>query len=285
MKELHESKGYSISLLCNVAQLNRSSYYKWLNRTETELEIEDRELIGKIRIIEEQRNYIYGARRLTMILNKASEKKYNRKRISRLMKIAGIECKIRRMRKGCTKVEPSSQAAENILGRSFSANAPDRKWLTDVTEFKYGMDEKAYLSAILDLGDKRIVSYVLGHFNNNQLVFETFDRAVNENPEAHPLFHSDRGFQYTSPSFKSKLREAEMTQSMSRVGKCIDNGPMEGFWGIVKSEMYYLSKFDTYDELKAAIDEFIYFYNTERLQAGLGGMSPIEYRESLPKVA
>ena len=76
-----------------------------------------------------------------------------------------------------------------------------------------------------------------------------------------------------------------MTQSMSRVGKCIDNGPMEGFWGIVKSEMYYLSKFDTYDELKAAIDEFIYFYNTERLQAGIGGMSPIEYRESLQEVA
>jgi putative transposase len=285
VKELHESKGYGISLLCSVAQLNRSSYYKWLSRGETELEIEDRELIGKIRIIEEQRNYIYGVRRLTMVLNKASEKKYNRKRIFRLMKIAGIECKIRRTRKSCTKAEPGSQAAENILGRDFVADAPDRKWLTDVTEFKYGIDEKAYLSAILDLGDKRIVSYVLGHFNNNQLVFETFDRAVKENPEAHPLFHSDRGFQYTSPSFKSKLGEAEMTQSMSRVGKCIDNGPMEGFWGIVKSEMYYLSKFNTYDELKTAIDEFIYFYNSERLQAGLGGMSPIEYRESLPKVA
>ncbi len=220
-----------------------------------------------------------------MILNKDSEKKYNRKRIHRLMKIAGIECKIRRTRKSCTKAAPGSQAAENILNRDFTADAPDRKWLTDVTEFKYRTDEKAYLSAILDLGDKRIVSYVLGHFNNNQLAFETFDRAVNENPEAHPLFHSDRGFQYTSPSFRSRLKEVEMTQSMSRVGKCIDNGPMEGFWGIVKSEMYYLSKFDTYDELKAAIDEFMYFYNYERLQAGLGGMSPIEYRESLPKVA
>ena len=142
-----------------------------------------------------------------MILNKASEKKYNRKRIYRLMKIAGIECKIRRTRKSCTKAAPGSQAAENLLCRDFTADAPDRKWLTDVTEFKYGMDEKAYLSAILDLGDKRIVSYVIGHFNNNQLVFETFDRAVSENPEAHPLFHSDRGFQYTSPSFKSKLRE------------------------------------------------------------------------------
>lgn len=98
VKELHESKGYGISLLCNVAELNRSSYYKWLNRTETELEIEDRELICKIRIIEEKRNYIYGVRRLTMILNKASEKKYNHKRIYRLMKITGIECKIRRKR-------------------------------------------------------------------------------------------------------------------------------------------------------------------------------------------
>jgi transposase InsO family protein len=285
VKELHEIKGYSISLLCSVAELNRSSYYKWLSRRETKLEIEDRELIGKIRIIEENRDYIYGVRRLTMILNKNSQKKYNHKRIYRLMRIAGIECKIRRKRKSCTKAAPGSQAAENILDRDFSADAPDKKWLTDVTEFKYGMVEKAYLSAILDLGDKRIVSYVIGRFNNNHLVFETFDRAVNENPEAHPLFHSDRGYQYTSPAFRLKLRDAEMTQSMSRVGKCIDNGPMEGFWGIVKSEMYYLNKFNTYEELKRAIDEYICFYNTERLQAGLGDMSPIEYRESLLKAA
>lgn len=285
MKELHESKGYSVSVLCEVAGLNRSSYYKWVNRSETEQEIENRELIGKMKIIQEKRSHIYGVRRLTMILNKGSDKRHNHKKIHRLMKIAGIECQIRRKRKSCTKADPGSQAAENILNRDFSADIPDQKWLTDVSEFKYGVDGKAYLSAILDLCDKRIVSYVLGHFNNNQLVFDTFDTAVKENPVANPLFHSDRGYQYTSPSFRSKLSAANMVQSMSRVGNCVDNGPIEGFWGIVKSEMYYLDKFNTYEELKDAIDAYIIFYNTERLQSGLGSASPIEFRESLLKAA
>jgi len=220
-----------------------------------------------------------------MILNKDSGKRHNRKKIHRLMRIAGIECQIRRKRKSCTKAAPGSQAAENILSRDFSASAPDQKWLTDVTEFKYGTDGKAYLSAILDLCDKRVVSYVLGHFNNNQLVFDTFDIALKENPAACPLFHSDRAYQYTSPAFRLKLNSANMIQSMSRVGNCVDNGPIEGFWGIVKSEMYYLNKFNTYEALKEAIDEYILFYNTERLQSGLGGASPIEFRESLLKVA
>jgi len=132
----------------------------------------------------------------------------------------------------------------------------NQKWLTDVTEFKYGNEEKAYLSAILDLCDKRIVSFVFGHRNNNEIVFHTFDIAMSENPGATPLFHSDRGFQYTSPAFKNKLAQAHMIQSMSRVGKCIDNGPMESFWGFLKTEMYYLRKFDTFEELKTAVEEY-----------------------------
>ena len=98
----------------------------------------------------------------------------------------------------------------------------------------------------------------LGQSNNNQLVFDTFDRAVRANPSAHPLFHSDRGYQYTNRQFKAKLDGIHATQSMSRPGRCIDNGPMEGFWGILKSEMYYLQQFHTFEELKKAIDELQY---------------------------
>ena len=97
--------------------------------------------------------------------------------------------------------------------------------LTDVTEFKLLNGKKAYLSAILDLHDKSIVAYALGQSNNNQLVFDTFDRAVRANPSAHPLFHSDRGCQYTNRQFKAKLDGIHATQSMSRPGRCIDNGP------------------------------------------------------------
>lgn len=109
--------------------------------------------------------------------------------------------------------------------------------------FKYGDNAKLYLSAILDLKDKSIVSFAISRNNNNQLVFYTFDLAVSKYPDAHPIFHSDRGFQYTNKQFKTRLDNAGMTQSMSRVGRCIDNGPMEGFWGILKCEMYYLCNF------------------------------------------
>jgi transposase InsO family protein len=97
-------------------------------------------------------------------------------------------------------------------------------------------------------------------------------------PNAKPIFHSDRGFQYTSKIFKLKLDEAGMVQSMSRVGKCIDNGPMEAFWGTLKSEMFYEIKFDSLNDLQSKIEEYIYYYNNERLQSKLKGMTPIEYR-------
>lgn len=193
------------------------------------------------------------------------------------MKSVNMKSVIRKKKKNYTPSTPQI-TAENLLNREFHADKPNQKWLTDVTEFKLTNGKKAYLSAILDLGDRSIVSYVLGHSNNNQLVFETFDLAVAANPDAKPLFHSDRGFQYTNRQFKNKLDSISATQSMSRVSRCIDNGPMEGFWGIVKSEMYYLRKLHDYEELKQAIDEYMEFYNMRRLQKNLKGLTPIEYR-------
>ena len=131
-----------------------------------------------------------------------------------------------------------ARSTENLIDRQFHADKPNEKWLTDVTEFKWyeGITvHKIYLNAVRDLCDRRIVSYVLSERNDNPLVYRTFDKAVKANPDAHPLFHSDRGFQYTNRAFHYKLQQAGMTQSMSRVAHCIDNGPMEGFWGILKT--------------------------------------------------
>ncbi|MGG6314645.1 IS3 family transposase, partial [Paenibacillus macerans] len=170
------------------------------------------------------------------------------------------------------------QVAENLLNRKFQAEKPNEKWVTDVTEFKYGNAQKAYLSAILDLHDKTIVSYVLGHSNNNPLVFQTLELALQTAPGCMPLLHSDRGFQYTSLNFKKLLDDNKLTQSMSRVGRCIDNGPMESFWGTLKCEKYYLHTYRTFEELKKDIDDYIRFYNYERLQTKLNGLSPMEFR-------
>ena len=151
-----------------------------------------------------------------------------------------------------------------------------------MTEFKYYIGpvvHKVYLSAILDLCDRRIVAAVIRDTNDNALVYEMFDRAVAENPDAHPLFHSDRGFQYTTQVFHDKLSAAGMTQSMSRVGKCIDNGPMEGFWARVKRERYYGRRFTSREELVRMIEDYIVYYNSRRLQRGLGVLTPLEKHE------
>jgi len=200
------------------------------------------------------------------------------------MKLLHLQSVCRRKRKKYVHSTPEI-TAENILSRKFTANRFGEKWLTDVTEMKVGLDQKAYCSAILDLGDKSIVAFVLGHSNNNELVFKTFDMAREKYSDATPIFHSDRGFQYTSKAFHKKLVDARMTQSMSRVSKCIDNGPMEAFWGMMKSEMYYLRKFNSHEELETAVHEYIEYYNNHRYQKRLNGMTPLEYRQYLMNIA
>lgn len=133
--------------------------------------------------------------------------------------------------------------------------------------------------------DRRIVAYVVGDSNNNPLVFETLDKAISCNPDAHPLFHSDRGFQYTNRTFHAKLETAGMTQSMSRVAKCIDNGPMEGFWGILKRERYYGKRFTDKEELVTMIETYIEYYNNKRLQRNLGVLTPMEKHQKYLLVA
>lgn len=204
----------------------------------------------------------------------------NDKRVLRICRALDIKSTIKYNDHGCTRHAKAPQyIAENLLDRNFHADKPNEKWLTDVTEFKWyeGVKvHKLYLSAILDLFDRRIVSYVLSERNDNPLVFKTFDKAVKAYPDAHPLFHSDRGFQYTNRTFHNKLVQAGMTQSMSRVAHCIDNGPMEGFWGILKRERYYGRRFTGKQELIQMIHNYIHYYNTRRVQRNLGVLTPME---------
>ncbi len=207
----------------------------------------------------------------------------NDKRILRICRVRSIKSTIKYNNHGCTRRAKTPQfLAENILDRQFHASKPNEKWLTDVTEFKWYEGfalHKIYLSAILDLYDRRIVSFVISERNDNSLVFKTFDKAVKENPDAHPLFHSDRGFQYTNRAFRHRLEKAGMTQSMSRVACCIDNGPMEGFWGILKRERYYGKRFTSKQVLIQMIERYIRYYNTRRVQRNLGVLTPIEKHE------
>jgi putative transposase len=265
-----------VQLLCEISDIPRSSYYKWLNRKPSSRELENRHLMDVMTSLYEKVGGIYGYRRLALHMRRQTGQPINDKRVQRLMRIKGIQSVIRRKRKKYASSTPQ-QVAENLLNREFQAQAPNEKWLTDVTEFKYGSSQKAYLSAVLDLHDNTIVSYVLGHSNNNRLVFQTVKMALEAAPGSTPMLHSDRGFQYTSSRFK-RLFAGKLTQSMSRVGRCIDNGPMEAFWGTLKCEKYYLHSYSTFEQLQKDIDEYIRFYHNERLQAKLNGLSPMEFR-------
>ena len=276
----HTEKGYSIRWMCALLGISKAAYYKWLHRSIPQAEQENLLLAELVREYDEQYNHILGYRRMTAWINRLNGTHYSKNRIHRIMKVIGVHSVIRKQPKKYKKATPE-RTAENVLKRDFNATAPNEKWVTDVTEFKWydgPVCHKIYLSAILDLYDRSVVSYVISRRNDNKLVFQTFDKAIANNPGAKPIFHSDRGFQYTGPVFQHKLNSQGMEQSMSRVGHCIDNGPTEGFWGIIKSEMYYLQTFKDEKTLRSAIEKYIHFYNYERFQERFGNQTPMEVR-------
>ncbi len=278
IKYFHELKNWSINWMCKELDISRASYYKWLHREIPELEIENQNIANLIREYDERFGHILGYRRMTSWINHFNHTDYSQKRIHRIMQKLNVHAVIRKKKRKYKSVKPD-ETAENKLGRDFFASAPNEKWATDVTEFKIpGEKKKLYLSTIIDLYDRYPVSHVISSRNDNPLVFKTFDKAIAANPGAKPLFHSDRGFQYTSRVFHKKLTDNKMEQSMSRVGHCIDNGPTEGFWGIIKSEMYQL--YDITDEvsLRFAINDYIRFYSTERPQDRYNCKTPLEVR-------
>ena len=248
--------------------MSRAAYYKWLHREIPENEYKNRRIADEIEKIYTE-SPEKGYRRIRDDLERYHNINVNDKHVLRICRKLNIKSTIKYSNHGCTRQATNPQyTAENILNREFTADVPNEKWLTDVTEFHYYIGivkQKVYLSAILDLYDRRIVAYAIRDHNNNALVFDTADEAIRLNPKAHPLFHSDRGFQYTNRAFHSKLVAAGITQSMSRVAKCIDNGPMEGFWGILKRERYYGKRFTDRETLVKMIEDYIDYYNNRRL--------------------
>ena len=276
----YKNKGWSIRWMCEQLGITRAAYYKWLHRDIPEAEQENILIAQLVRDYDDRFNHILGYRRMTLYINRLNNKQYGKNRIHRIMKGLNIHSVIRRKRKKYQSSTPET-TADNLLNRNFYAPGPNQKWSTDVTEFKWyegPVVHKLYLSVILDLYDLYPVAWVVSNRNDNKLVLDTFAQAILNNPDAKPIFHSDRGFQYTSKVFQRKLQEQGMQQSMSRVGHCIDNGPTENFWSIVKSEMYYLNTFTDETSLRKAIADYMTFYSTERMQERFKGKTPAEVR-------
>lgn len=263
--------------LCEVAGIARSSYYKWLNRQASASELLNQQLEKKMIEIAQRVNHIYGYRRMTLTVNRELNTNYNWKRIRRLMRINQLYSIIRRKKPQWFQ-STAEHTAKNMLNRNFHAELPNEKGCTDVTEFKVGNGTKKYLSAIIDLYDRSIIAYIMSSKNDNKLVMDTIELAMKRNPKVKPVIHSDRGFQYTSHAYRDLKNKFGFKTSMSRVAKCLDNQPIESFWGILKAEYYYLHSFASEKELIRGIHNYIDFYQNERIVAKFNSLTPSEYR-------
>lgn len=214
IKECHIEDGYPIEAACKLLQVSRSAYNRWASGKISYRAAKNEELAKKIEEIHTE-SPDKGYRRINDDLRHYHGICVNDKRVLRICRVKDIKSTIKHSNNGCTRQAKNPQyLAENLLNRQFYASKPNEKWLTDVTEFKWyeGMEvHKVYLSAILDLYDRRIVSYVTSERNDMPLVLKTFDKAVKADLDAHPLFHTDRGFQYTSRIFHHKIEKARMT--------------------------------------------------------------------------
>jgi transposase InsO family protein len=265
---------YDLKVLLNQANMARSSFYyhQKLYKSSDKYQV-IKELIKSIYHKHKGR---YGYRRITDELNNKGII-INHKTILRLMKFLGLKSLIRVKKYKSYKGE-QGKIAPNLLKRNFKAEAPNQKWATDITEFNIS-GKKLYLSPIIDLFNQEIISYELTErpvFNQVVMMLKKAFKKIPNN--TYLTLHSDQGWQYQMRSYQDLLKEKGITQSMSRKGNCLDNAIIENFFGILKSELFYLQKFKTIEELKYEIKQYINYYNKERIKSNLNKMSPIQYR-------
>lgn len=218
----------------------------------------------------------YGYRRITLELHNRSIL-INHKTVERLMRVSGIKCQVR-IKKYRSYKGTAGKIAPNILERDFKAAVPNKKWVTDVTEFAL-FGQKRYLSPIMDLFNREIISYTISQHPNLLMVKTMLDKAlkgVNKNSEL--ILHSDQGWHYQHAVYQKTLKNKGITQSMSRKGNCLDNAVMENFFGILKSELLYLQKFSSIKDFESELKKYIYYYNNNRIKGKLNGLSPVKFR-------
>ena len=265
---------FDLDLLLNQTSMARSSYYYYEKRSQ---------VVDKYNVIKElikqiysQNKGRYGYRRITLELSNRGVL-INHKTVLQLMRVLGLKSLIRLKKYKSYKGE-MGKAAPNILARNFKAAQPNQKWATDVTEFNVS-GKKLYLSPIIDLFNQEIVSYELSERPNFNQVMTMLKKSFKKLPVlTNLILHSDQGWQYQMKQYQRILKEKGIKQSMSRKGNCLDNAIIENFFGILKSELFYLKKYNSIGQLKQEIIDYINYYNNDRIKQNLKGMSPIKYR-------
>ena len=234
----------------------------------------------------------YGYRRICGELRKQGME-INKKRVQRIIQKYDMQVMsyTRKSRRFSTYKGVVGRIAPNRVARRFNTNVPHQKITTDTTEFKYYEPDgkgkvvikKLYLDPFMDMWNLEILSYGVSDRPSSQSIMRALDEAITVTNDCRfrRTFHSDRGWAYQMNAYRHELKKNRIFQSMSRKGNCYDNAPMENFFGVMKQEMYYGQVYNSFNELKEAIDKYIRYYNEQRSKASLGYRSPVEYRESM----
>jgi transposase InsO family protein len=218
----------------------------------------------------------YGYRRITLELNNSSIF-INHKTVERLMRESGLKCQVR-LKKYRSYRGTAGKIAPNILERDFKVAFPNKKWVTDVTEFAL-FGQKRYLSPILDLFNGEIISYTISSHPNLLMVTNMLSKALKGiKKDTELVLHSDQGWHYQHATYQRMLKNKGVVQSMSRKGNCLDNAVMENFFGLLKSELLYLQKFSSIENFEYELRSYIHYYNNFRIKEKLKGLSPVMFR-------
>ena len=273
-------KGVPVKEACEWLQVCRSSYYRWRDNSDAE---PNDPLVAQIRDFQEAHSYAYGAKRMAVYLSRKNKKAVNHKKIARLMRLHGLNSRVRRMKimRASERTVVSKEPRYNVLRRDFESRTPFEKMVTDMT-FVPVVEGWLVLSAIKDLCSKKIVSYAFGASATIELALETLHGLPKEIEKVSDrLLHSDQGSCYTSLTYRETVSAMGMSCSFSRKGNCLDNAPMESFFGHLKSEtIYRLTPSErlglTREKAREIIARYITWYNRERIQRSLGYKSPEE---------
>jgi transposase InsO family protein len=269
---------YPVQRMCAVLEVSTSGYYAWRDRAPSQRTRENGELAKHMQIIHDKARHTYGSPRIHAKLLKQGFQ-VSRGRVQRLMKANGIQPRRRkRYKKITTNSKHSYPVAQNLLDQDFTAEAPNLKWVADISYIPT-QEGWLYLAAVMDLYSRRIVGWAMDAHLEANLVEGALKMAIRQrDPGSDLLHHSDRGSQYACNDYQDLLKAHGMLPSMSRTGNCYDNAVMESFFGTLKTELVHHCSYPTRNQAKHDLFEYIeVFYNRERIHSTLGYLSPHDY--------
>ena len=268
---------FSVTMMSRLLEVSRSGFYRWLGRTPSKLAQRRALVTHAVVDVYHRFKKRYGAPRIAVELNE-SDIPCSVNHVAKLLKENELKARNGKSFKYTPSVEARTNVADNLLNRQFSVEAPNLKWVSDITYIKVGR-EWLYLAVVMDLYSRKVIGWSLDNHMRESLIIEAFEMAASlRKLKANALIHSDRGVQYRGNRYQQILLDNQVQCSMSRKGNCWDNAVMEAFFGRFKVELIYAENYKTFDEAKAGIFEYIeMFYNSVRRHSALGYMSPNEF--------